>query len=175
MSDRRTEIVGVLSGGRRLRRLTLAISVMSLLSFTGGRPLDAITITVVGSWSKTVGAADLIAGAGSDLTSTYESGANQGVMSIGSPIGSWRVDVKKLDTVWDTDLHLDVRRTSDGTGLGSISGGTTYIEITGVDTTFFSGDDDRSDVDLQLRISGVSVSLGVSNFSTTITYTVVDV
>ena len=165
----------MMSSRLHLRRLILATSVMLLFTFTGGRPLDAITITVQGSWSKTIGSADLIAGAGSDLTSTYESSSNQGVITIGSTAGSWRVDVKKLDTVWDSDLHLHVRRTSDGTGPGSISGGTSYVEITGVDTTLFSGDDDRSDVDQQLRISGVSVSLGVSNFSTTITYTVVDV
>ena len=148
---------------------------MSLLWLTGARPLAAITITVQGTWAKTVGSADLTAGAGSDLTSTYESSSNQGVLSIGSTAGSWRVDVKKLDTSWDSDLHLEVRRTSDGTGSGSISGGASYVEITGVDTTLCSGDDERSDVDLQLRISGVSVSLGAANFSTTITYTVVDV
>lgn len=159
----------------RVSRLAVAIPLLSLASMIlTSQPLDAISITIQGNWSKTVQATDLTGEAGSDLVSTYESDPNQSVVSIQSTTGSWRVDVKKSDSVWDSGLGLDVRRTSDGTGVGSITGGTSYLEITGVDTTFFDGLDDRLDIDLQLRITGVSTSLGAQSFATTITYTVIE-
>ena len=154
------------------RRTLLAASVVLLLA--GGPALEAVSISVLGSWSQTVGELDLVGGAGSDLTGSYESALDQGMISIAGTLGSWRVDVKKSDTTWHNDLRLDVQRTSGGTGTGSISGGATYLEVTSVDTTFFSGDADRSDVDVQLKISGVSVSLEIGSFSTTVTYTVTD-
>ena len=154
------------------RRTLLAISVVLLLGV--GPALQAINISVIGSWSRAVGELDLVAGGGSDLTFSYESALDQGLISISGTGKSWRVDVKKSDTTWHNDLRLDVQRTSAGTGAGSISGGTTYLEVTNVDTTFFSGNKSRSDVDVQLKISGVSVSLEIDSFSTTVTYTVTD-
>ena len=57
--------------GNRFSRLILSTSFASLLAL--GPPIHAITISVLGTWSKTVGALDLTGGAGSDLTSAYES------------------------------------------------------------------------------------------------------
>lgn len=153
------------------RRTLLAISVVLLLGV--GPALHAINISVIGSWSRAVGELDLVAGGGSDLTFSYESAVDQGLVDItGAGQATWRVDVKRSDTTWHNDLSLEVQRTSDGSGPGSISGGTTYIEVTTIDMEFYSGDRSRQNVDVQLKISGVSVSLGIGSFSTTVTYTV---
>ena len=153
-------------------KLVLSTSIVSLLA--SAPPLDAVTILVQGGWSKSVGALDLSAGPGSDLIDTQESAPDQGVISIEGAPGPWRVDVRKSDTAWDGELRLALRRTSDGTGSGAISGGGSYVEVGAFDTTLFSGDSDRAGIGVQLRLSGVSAALGASSFSTTVTYTVVE-
>jgi hypothetical protein len=140
-------------------------------------PVHAIDIALAGSWAVSIDAGDLTGGPGTDLTDTYESETAQITITISNTPGSgdnWRVDVKRMDTNWDSDLTLEVRRTGDGAGGGSISGGTTYQEIDTTDTAFFSGSGDRSDITLQLRLSGVSVHVPPDAYSTSVTYTVVD-
>ena len=147
-------------------------------SIAAGEKTQAqINITVTGSWSETIDASDLQDGAGSDLIDTYESIADAVSISISGTTGAsdnWRVDVKKLDTNWDSSFHLYVKRTSNGTG-GSVSGGTAYQELTDVDESFFSGSDDVSGIDIQLKLSGVSVQIPPDSYMTTVYYTVVDI
>lgn len=136
-----------------------------------------INITVAGSWFLTINASDLLAGAGTDLIDTYESAADAVSISISETTGAsdnWRVDVKKVDTDWESSFHLYVKRTSQGTG-GSVSGGTAYQEITDADQSFFNGSDDVSGIDIQLKLSGVSVQIPPDTYTTTVYYTVVDI
>lgn len=136
-----------------------------------------ISITVTGDWSETINASDLQAGAGSDLISTYESVSNAVSIDISGTAGvsdNWRVDIKKVDSVWHNSFHLYVKRTSDGAGSGSVSGGASYQEVTDIDQSFFSGDNDRSNINVQLKLDGVSIQIPPDNYATTIYYTVVD-
>ena len=136
-----------------------------------------IDISTVGSWTETVDAADLISGAGSDLVDTYESTVNEVVITVLNTTGSsdnWRVDVRRSDTTWSGSFVLWVERTGAGTGAGSISGGTTYQEVTTIDATFFSGAGDRNGVDIRLRLTGMSVSASPNNYLSSVIYTVVD-
>jgi len=138
---------------------------------------EAIDISAVGSWSDTIDASDLQAGAGSNLIDTYESVAGATVLTISNTTGNtdnWRVDVRRTDTAWHSNLHLYVKRTSDGSGSGSISGGLSYIEITTIDSQFFLGAGDRSGINLKYKLTGMSVSVPPNAYSTTVTYTVVD-
>lgn len=137
----------------------------------------AISITATGNWSETIDALDLQAGAGSDLISTYQSTSNAVSIDISGTAGvddNWRVDVKKVDSVWHNSFHLYVKRTSDGTGSGSISGGDTYQEVTDTDLSFFSGNGDRNNINVQLKLTGVSIQAPPDTYTTTIYYTVVD-
>ena len=138
---------------------------------------EAIDISAVGSWPDTIDVSDLQAGAGSNLIDTYESGAGATVLTISTTTGNtdnWRVDVRRTDTTWYGNLHLFVKRTSDGAGGGSISGGLSYIEIKTTDSQFFSGAGDRSGINLEYKLTGMSVSVPPNAYSTTVTYTVVD-
>ena len=136
----------------------------------------AISIGVSGSWFETIDENDLVGGPGSDLQSTYESAADQVSIDIeGADSQSWRVDVRKIDTDWHGDLGLYVRRTSDGTGDGQITGGTSYEQVTDTYQELFSGDRDRSGINLQLMLDGVSAGLPCGNYLTTVYYTVVEV
>jgi len=153
----------------------LGLLLVSILCPSGA---GAIEITATGPWSLTIDADDLVAGAGSDLVSTYESNADQAVIVISNTTGNednWRVDVKRSDTTWHNDFVLSVRRTGDGTGGGAITGGSGYQAVGTADSAFFSGAGDRSNIPIQLQLSGVSLQVAPNTYSTTITYTVVDI
>ncbi len=95
-------------------------------------------------------------------------------IDITATSGNWGLDVKKIDTNWHSNLHLHVKRTSDGTGSGTISGGDSYQEVTDIDQSFFSGNSDRSNVNVQLKLTGVSIQVPPDTYTTTIYYTVFD-
>lgn len=135
------------------------------------------TISVTGNWDLMIDETDLQGGPGTDLVSTYESNTS---MSIRVRKGgwfnnwNWRVDVKKINGNWHGDFHLDVRRTGNGFGFGSISGGTSYQEISGTDQSFFSGSRNRTAIPFQYRLRGVSVQVVPNTYTTTVWFTVVE-
>jgi hypothetical protein len=158
---------------------------MAVISYWAlSTPLLAADISIVGNWSETVNSSDLIAGAGSDLRSPIESSTSVAVINISNAAGTnWIVKVKKTDLLWPTETSLVIKRTSNGlgsiasddgfvglTGTESISGGTTYLELTGNEQIIFSGAGNRSDIYIQLKLSGLSVLNPPDNYSTSITY-----
>lgn len=159
-------------------RFCCPVMICALL-LVGGQFSEAqMSIDATGGWSRTITADDLQARAGSDLVSTYESAADAGALTISGTTGNddaWRVDVRRTDTNWHGNFTLSVKRTGDGTGGGSISGGTAYQIIGTSDAEFFSGAGDRGGIPLQFRLQGMSIQVPPADtYSTTITYTVVD-
>lgn len=162
---------------KRWNYLAIACALLSVtMLFLASIAEAQIAITASGNVSETIDAADLQAGAGSDLYPTYESAADATMISISGTAGAgdaWRVDVKRVDTSWHAGLTLSVRRTGSGTG-GSVSGGLTYLEILGTDQTLFSGSGDVAGVPFQFRLSGMSIQVPAGTYSTAIWFTVVD-
>jgi len=145
-----------------------------IAAFVAWHLAQAATITISGSWSRVIGAGDLTGGPGSDLTATYESATNQITMAVRDD-ANWRVDVRRIDTIWHANFVLSIRRTNNGTaGNGWVAGGTTYLQITTTSQTFVTGNRNRRGITLQERLDGVSVSIPVRTYTTTIQYTVVD-
>lgn len=132
----------------------------------------AIGITATGSWSQTIDASNLTGGAGTDLNSTYQSASNAVVIDIIGAGSTWGVAVKKITSNWHSSLHLSVKRTSDGTGVGTISGGTSYQEVTDIDQSFFSGNRSRANVNVQFQLTGVSIQVPPGVYTATVYYTV---
>lgn len=141
--------------------------------------VEAIDLSATGGWNETVNESDLISGAGSNLVDTYESTTDATNITISNCIGdsdNWRVDVRSVDDGgWYGDFTIYVKRTSDGAGNGSISGELSYIEITSTDTQFFSGAGDRSNINIQYQLTGMSINVSPDNYNTTILFTVVDI
>jgi hypothetical protein len=140
--------------------------------------VQAIDISASGGWTETIDEADLVSGAGSDLIDTYQSITNATTANISNcadDSDNWEIDVRRVDGTWDGDFTLYVKRTSDGEGSGSISGGISYIEITTTDTQFFTGAGNRNNVDLQYELTGMSISASPENYSTIVVFTVVDI
>ncbi len=171
---RKGRIVVEMVDVRRLATLLTLAGVVLLSSDAA-----AIDIAATGSWSPTTTAGDLVSGAGSELVTSYESTAGSLTIDISATTGAgdaWRVDVRRSDTNWPTGagVVLSIKRIDDGAGSGAISGGTGYQAVTTSDVEFFSGSGDRTDVDIQLKVSSVSLLIAPDNYSTSVVYTVVD-
>jgi hypothetical protein len=157
-----------------------SIALILLLCVIPNNKTAGMTFEATGSWSKTITSANLTGGAGSDLTSTYESGSSQATCSIDWTWGivdSWRVDVHKVDGTWDANLKLYIKRTSDGWNLlaGRIDCcGTSYQEVTSVSQAFFYGYGNVFDIAMQFQLAGISVSIPAGTYSTTVYLTLVD-
>ena len=154
-----------------------AITLILLVAIQIGQPVYAIDVDINGAWSVTIDSSDLVAGAGSILKKIYESPADQVLVDILNTMGggdTWRIDVKKSDISWNSDILVYARRTSSGSG-GTVTGGETYQEITNSDQSLFIGVADVSDIGMQYKIDGVSIDINPNNYSTTIIYTVVDI
>jgi len=158
-----------------INRLQLGLLLLALLILS--IRIDAhINIYLYGSVSWTITSANLQGGAGTDLVSSYESASNAMRIDIMDALDTdtWTVNINKIDISWHDSLHLWARRTSNGEGNGAIDGGVSYQEITNIDQIFFTGSAQRQFINVQLKVSGLSVHIPTVNYSTTIYYTVID-
>ncbi len=133
----------------------------------------AADIVATGSWNRTIDASDLASGPGSDLNATCESTSDATDLSV-TATADYRVDVRRGAGTWDAGLTLYARRTTAGAGSGSISGGTTYQEVTTSDLEFFTGDLDRTGIEVQYQVGGLSVDTNPDTYQTVVSYTVTD-
>jgi hypothetical protein len=156
----------------RLRTATRTLAALFALAIL----LEAATLTVTGSWTVSIGQANLSGAAGSDLTSTYASSTSAATMGVSAFLQNWRIDVYRQDTTWNAALHIWVKRTNNGTsGTGTYSGGTTFLDLTTTSQTWMTGSGSRSGFTLQFQLTGVSCAVPAASNSTTIVYTIVQI
>jgi hypothetical protein len=157
-------------------KISLCVLLFTLIiAETSFAPLPSVTVTGT-DWVLTIDSSDLQSGAGSDLVSSYENTAGAILIELTGLLGqqnNYRVDVSKSDTNWHGNFRLFVKRTGDGTGNGTITGGTTYQEITNTDQQFWTGVNGRHNVPIQLKLDNVSVQIPPDTYTTTVNYTVV--
>jgi hypothetical protein len=159
------------------RKLQLILLIFAVVLLWGAYSAGAVDISALGDWSETIDASRLIGGAGGILPGTYESATDQSVIAIQNTFessDSWRVDISRLDTNWPAGFILSGKRTSDGSGGGSITGGAGYQIIETTDAAFFSGAGDRSGIDIQLKLTGMTIQILPGTYSTTLVFTLVD-
>ena len=134
-----------------------------------------VKISAAGGWNLTIDASDLTSGPGSELADKEsDPGATFLTVSIKGvtwKVEAWRVEVRRADSVWDGNLTLYVRRTSDGNGSGIVSGGSSYIPVGSANTSFFSGTEDRSNIGVQYRLKP-SLKAPPGSYGTTVIYTI---
>ena len=153
---------------------TMALGMVFLISSPAGA---VINITVTGSWTQTIDKSNLTGGAGTVLTSTYTSAQNVNLVSITGAKNkndNWQVNIQRIDTTWNSSLQIFARRTSNGTGTGSVSGGQAYIQVTLNNSVFFSGAGNMNNISVQLQLTGASLQISPNQYTTTIQYTVID-
>lgn len=158
------------------------ISIFFLVIFI--ETASAQSITVSGSWNPTI-SSNVITEAGNDYASGYaiESAANQSSINLTLGGGffnilfnSWRVDVQRSDILWHSSLILETRRTSNGAGslFSSIAGGTAYQRVNNNSPSFFEGTGSFNNINIQYRISGMSILTPVNTYSTSVIFTLID-
>ncbi len=154
-------------------RVTVALALAGLVC----GPARAMDIALTGGWSVAIGPADLASGAGSDLRGHVDSTATEVLLDISLTTGNadaWRVDVRRIDSLWDAGLHLWVRRAGEGSGTGTILDGLGWVEIGVTNTPFFEGSGDRDDVPVQLRLTGLALGVSPEAYLASLQYTIVD-
>ena len=154
-----------------------AVKAAILFHLAAALPAAALSFSVSGGWPLTIDGTNLSGTAGSDLVSSYLSVSNALVIDVTDAVDEfdvWYIDVHQVEVAWDNSLAMSAIRTTDGTGLGTISGGEALQEITGTATRFFEGTGNRSAIHIQLALEGVSVTLGGDTYSLQIVFTLLD-
>jgi len=165
-----------------IKKFLLIIGILT--SFTQiGVGYAQLDITVSGRWRLTIDDTDMLGGAGSDLNSTYESDPDEVTVRIRnrdvkpSEYWAWHVDIHRIDGNWPSGFHLDIRRTGDGVGDGTITGLGAYEEIDDNPASpypSFSGTYDRRLIPMQFRLRDVSLQVPPDDYDTSVVYTLVE-
>ncbi|NWG10092.1 MAG: hypothetical protein HXX80_07320 [Nitrososphaerales archaeon] len=132
---------------------------------------ENLKISASGSWLLSIDQSNLISGGRSNLQSTYQSPPDATLIDIkANKKSSWAVYVRRIPL--PNNLTIDVRRTSDGRGQGTIEGGENFIPLGEGYTMLFRGRGERKDITVQYRIRGVSISISPGLRDLQIIYTV---
>ena len=144
---------------------------LPLLLFNAAQAAD---LSSIGSWSQTLTASHLTAGAGSDLQNQTESVAGVTILTVSNAPGDWtlRARLGNGGGNWSGNFALFVKRTSAGSGSGSVSGAESYVEITSTDTAIFSGSEDRNNLSLQFTLPGLASNVSAATYLSSIIFTV---
>ncbi|SDH51221.1 hypothetical protein SAMN05421846_1013 [Chryseobacterium taeanense] len=139
------------------------------------------TLTVDGTnWSPAIPS---ITEAGNDYSGVYESLSNQIYLNASIPLllasGKISVHYEAIST-WNSSFILQARRTGNGTTtclLCSISGGTSYTTIPSTDVELFqiqavASLASYSNIPVQLKLSGISVTIPATSYSSRIVFTI---
>ncbi|MDQ1097887.1 MULTISPECIES: hypothetical protein [Chryseobacterium] len=155
----------------------------SMLLLLGIHMINAQQMTIAVSGNNWAPAIPAITEAGNNYSGTYESAANQILLSVSVPLllGSGKVSVHyEANPTWNNSLILRTRRTGDGTTtcvLCTISGGTTYQNITLTSTELFRVQAvlslaSYSNIPIQLELAGVSVTIPAATYQGRVVFTI---
>ncbi|WP_353151409.1 hypothetical protein [Chryseobacterium sp.] len=159
--------------------------------------LKAQTVTVSGNWAASVPA---ITEAGNNYTGTYDNTSSTAITMSGTLPGSFlnllsssgaKITMHYTTTAWNNSLVLSAKRTGGTATINgiclactaTINGGTTYTAIPqATDVTFvtitFTGllglgnSVNFSGINLQLQLSGVSVTVPAASYNARVVFTV---
>lgn len=134
--------------------------------------------SIVGNWYLSIASTE-ITEAGTDFAGTYESAVNQMMFSRNATATNkpnWNVTVNKSDIFWNSKIKVWIRRTGNGTPASgaSISSGLNYQEIQNTPINFFYGYKEVDEVPLQLKVTGISVTIPANSYYTLLTFTITE-
>ena len=141
-----------------------------LLAFATLGTASAADVTTIGSWTESVTAANLASGAGSDLA-PLESVSGTTILNLTSTAGTWHLKARLGPGQWNSNLTIWVKRVSDGSGSGTISGGSAYVQLAAADTEIFGGLSDRNNIALQFKLTGLTRRVTPSTYNSSIIFT----
>lgn len=136
-------------------------------------------VQVKSGWTGVVSSREILE-AGLDYSGTITSAPNQTTINFngGKMPESYYITVQKNDNGLDAGLSLWVRRTGEGNGspFATVSGGTTYMQVTDTGEILYSGRNakggTRRHVPIQYQFRGISVLMPVKTYSINVIYTI---
>jgi hypothetical protein len=148
------------------------------------------TISSSGSWTFSRGATDVL-DAGLNLTSTASSGlAGETIISFSDLDRNdrFRVDIRKVDTNWDSRLLLTATKFADGTPsptsrIMTVSpiGSAASQLVTNTNASFFTltvpsncNNCRYNNVRIRYAIDGISVEIPAATYTTQVQYTIIN-
>ncbi len=161
--------------GLVLNRVKSIMVFVILGVFFTGKASYSQDISITGNWSLVIDASDLQSGAGTDLNPTYFSATDEISIDITNTITNWQVTVRGTASNWHGNFTFGLRRTTDGTGFGSISGGTAWLIVSGADQQFFAGSWPRWNIKVQCGLTGISLQIPPDTYIGTLIYTVTEI
>lgn len=139
------------------------------------------TLTIAGSnWTVSIPS---ITEAGTNYSGTYESAADQILLTASVPLllSTGKVSVHyEANPTWNSNLTLSAKRNGDGNTLCvlcTITGGTAYQTVELNDTELFRitavlALASYSNIPIQLQLSGVSVTITAATYNSRIVFTI---
>jgi hypothetical protein len=163
-------------------RVFSKIAIIALCSIAGAglwaQPSLAVSPKASGGWNFIVGKDNIPGGPGGNVTGDYESPVDAETLTVGactSAADAWRIDIKKTDALWDSDLVISARIRNPGTGDGTLTSFGTYQVLTDTSMPFLSGTGNRTGIAIQLKVSGISISrIQAGRYLADLVYTVTD-
>jgi hypothetical protein len=131
----------------------------------------ASDLTMMGGWTENVTAANLVSGAGSDLA-PLESVSGNVIVNVANTAGTWHLKARLGAGQWNNNFTIWVKRSSDGSGSGTIAGGAGYVQLTATDAEIFTGLNDRSNISLQFKLTGLTKTTLPNTYNSPIIFTV---
>ncbi len=117
--------------------------------------------------------------AGSDLTSVIETTTDFNLLNIQNVANTtnWKVSISRQDINWPSAFTLQVRRNSSGlacagcSGLNLAKSPSSYLTIVPLETDFIFGTGEVTGIELQFKLSGLSLTVEANSYSTNVVYT----
>lgn len=148
---------------------------------TSGQVWSQLVISQVSNWQEDLDATDLSTPeeAGADLNGTLQTASNYNQLDILNVASTqdWKISVSKSDINWPAAFVPYVQRTANGVPCGSCAGVNTitspsgYLQITNLEQDFIFGSGEVTGIDVQFRVTGISLTVDADNYSTEIIFT----
>lgn len=89
---------------------------------------------------------------------------------------SWQVQVSKNEIDWDSQLELWIKRAGDGKSEYNLrpQSGTDFQKLESYNSIFFDGNGWINAIPIQLKITGLSVTLPAKMYTSEIVFTLID-
>jgi hypothetical protein len=126
-------------------------------------------------WTRSIGAAQLQAGAGSDFASPVLADESLTLLSISGTNGAaWIIQVSLVGNplTWPDGVVLELRR-AGGLNEAGIVEGLVFEEVTLAPQPFFSGTGDYADVEILVRLSGFDVETPPDDYTIGVQFQIV--
>jgi hypothetical protein len=166
---------------RKVLYMALFINILSMAA-------NAQKIKATGGWNNVVSTTTVTEAGNNYPVSVTTSLASQTFIDLESLQGAatgtantkrYEVEVSGTGIVWNANLQLKVLRTSDGVmgggfPTGTISGGTSSIDVSNNPVLFFNGtvkkEDNNNGINVQYELSGFSVLIPAGTYTMSVVY-----